>query len=184
MVHVTPLQIDEGSKEKSSGYVFVYRGFDLRNVEKICAKVDKIDSKGVAVETSFNPTGNKTPGHPLRGKLTILLDVGVELLKSALQGQGFKVLSRPKELSDDEFKKMAECWAILTLNPQGYVDDAVPFDYDVISIHPVEISKLVAADVGKKIAMTIRESGFALMRGNFHLKIFMKEGRFEIIALV
>ena len=62
---------------------------------------------------------------------TILVDGDLLDLESGLEDDGFKVVMPPQSLKDDELKRKARGWAILTKNSQDFIHDAVRYDYDV-----------------------------------------------------
>lgn len=72
-----------------------------------------------------------------QGYFTIMLDENLHGLEPALEDDGFKVVVPSQGLSDDDLKRKARGWAILTKNSQNFVDEAVRYDYDVIGIEDI-----------------------------------------------
>ncbi len=139
---------------------------------------DNKDSKYQEVE--------KVIGHSLGAKLTILLDENLFQLKPSLKAAGFKVIQIEKGKTDDEIKELAENTAVLTKNSKHFLEDAVAFDYDVISIELIKFIDPLpdrTNQTTKKIAKSIRDSGFARQRGVFNLKIH-DDGSYELISLI
>jgi len=66
-----------------------------------------------------------------QGYFTILLDENLRGLEAGLEDDGFKVVVPSQGLKDDELKRKARGWAILTKNSQDFIHDAVRYDYDV-----------------------------------------------------
>jgi hypothetical protein len=57
------------------------------------------------------------------------------------EDDGFKVIAPQPGLKDEELKRKARGWAILTQNSQDFVHDAVRYDYDVIGIEDFKFRK-------------------------------------------
>lgn len=109
-----------------------------------------------------------------QGYFTILLDENLRGLEPALEDDGFKVVLPPAGLNDNTLKAKARGWAILTRNSQDFVDDAVRFDYDVITIEDtrfVDDKPDRTNDTVRKISDAVRRSRLGTIRGNFLLKI-------------
>lgn len=121
-----------------------------------------------------------------QGYFTILLDenLGAEAksaeakrdLSRALEDAGFKVV-----VPDEVLKHQARGWAILTCNSKDFVDDAVRYDYDVISIEGIKF--LDTNETVKKISEAVRRSKIGVTRGNFCLQIH-DDGSFGLEQLV
>jgi hypothetical protein len=121
-----------------------------------------------------------------QGYFTILLDENLLGLESGLEDDGFKVIAPQPGLKDEELKRKARGWAILTRNSQDFVHDAVRFDYDVIGIEDI---KFVDAKPDRtnetvgKISAAVRRSQIGTRRGNFWLRI-RDNGSFHLEQLV
>lgn len=120
-----------------------------------------------------------------RSKLTILLDENIECLCAGLEDAGFKVITIEKGWSDEKIKKIAEGTAILTRNAIDFENDAVVYDYDIISIESIKFidKKPFRSNVTvRKIEKVIRESKFYNVRGNFKITI-QDNGSYDVEPL-
>ena len=121
-----------------------------------------------------------------QGYFTILLDENLRGLEAALEDDGFKVVLTPQGQSDEELKRKARGWAILTRNSQDFVDDAVRHDYDVIGVEDVKFiddRPDRTNDTVRKISAAVRRSLIGTRRGNFWLKV-RDDGSFHLEQLV
>ncbi len=121
-----------------------------------------------------------------QGYFTIMLDENLRGLESALEDDGFKVIVPQQGLKDEDLKRKARGWAILTHNSQDFVDDAVRYDYDVIGIEDVKFiddKPDRTNETTRKISNAVRRSKLATMKGNFLLKI-RDNGSFHLGQLV
>ena len=112
-----------------------------------------------------------------QGYFTIMLDEILRGLEPALEDDGFKVIVPQQGLSDDELKRKARGWAVLTRNSDDFVDEAVRYDYDVIGIEDV------TNETVRKISNAVRRSRLATLKGNFWLKV-RDNGTFHLRQLV
>jgi hypothetical protein len=110
---------------------------------------------------------------------TIILEEDLRSLEAGLEDAGFKVIPA-KMLEDDGLKQQARGWAILTKNAQAFVDDAVRYDYDVISIEEVKDD---GPEAGRRISGAIRRSHLPSRKGNFWLNV-RNDGSFQLRQLV
>jgi hypothetical protein len=110
---------------------------------------------------------------------TIILEEDLRSLEAGLEDAGFRVIPA-QLLEDDGLKQQARGWAILTKNPQALVDDAVRYDYDVISIEEVKDD---GPEAVRRISAAIRRSHLQSRKGNFWLNV-RDGGPFELRQLV
>jgi hypothetical protein len=121
-----------------------------------------------------------------QGYFTILLDENLLGLESGLEDDGFKVIAPQPGLEDEELKRKARGWAILTRNSQDFVHDAVRFDYDVIGIEDIKFIDAKPDRTNEtvgKISAAVRRSQIGTRRGNFWLRI-RDNGSFHLEQLV
>jgi hypothetical protein len=121
-----------------------------------------------------------------QGYFTILLDENLLGLETGLEDDGFKVIAPQSGLKDEELKRKARGWAILTKNSQDFVHDAVRFDYDVIGIEDIGFMDAKpdrADETVRKISEAVRRSQIGTRRGNFWLRI-RDNGSFHLEQLV
>lgn len=121
-----------------------------------------------------------------QGYFTILLDENLRVLEAGLEDDGFKVVTPPQGLTDEEFKRKARGWAILTKNSNDFVDDAVRHDYDVIGLEDIKFRDARqdrTNDTVRKISTAVRRSQIGTRKGNFRLKIRDK-GSYHLEQLV
>ena len=121
-----------------------------------------------------------------QGYFTILLDENLRGLEAGLEDDGFKVIVPPQGLMDEELKRKARGWAVLTRNSQDFVNDAVRYDYDVIGIEDVKFVDGRADrtnDTVRKISGAVRRSQLGTRKGNFWLKV-RDNGSFQLEQLV
>jgi hypothetical protein len=121
-----------------------------------------------------------------QGYFTILLDENLRTLAPALEDDGFKVVVPPQGLPDDELRKLAKGWAILTRNSADFVPDAVRDDYDVIALEAVRFIDNKADrtnDTVRKISGAVRRSKIGTLRGNFLLSV-RDNGSFDLKQLI
>jgi hypothetical protein len=131
-------------------------------------------------------TGGDTISMSKQGYFTILLDEQLRGLATALEDDGFKVVMLRQGLPDEELKKLARGWAILTRNSADFVDAAVRFDYDVIAIEAIKFidgKTDRTNDTVRKISGAVRRSGIGTKRGNFLLRV-RDDGGFHMEQLV
>jgi hypothetical protein len=108
------------------------------------------------------------------GYVTILLDENLRGLETALEDDGFKVVMPLPGLKDEELRRKARGWVILTQNSKDFVDDAPRFDYDVIGVEDI---KFIDNDptrknqTVRKISNAVRRSQLGSRRGTFLLTI-------------
>ncbi|MBF0442660.1 MAG: hypothetical protein HQK54_12205 [Oligoflexales bacterium] len=116
-----------------------------------------------------------------RYRVKIMLDADLICLAESLKGTGFKIIEIDPAWSREELGKWAEGYAILTKHPDQYLDDAVFYDYDIISIEDLKFDKNDANSIlhtTKKIVEVIHSSRFHIYRGNFHIQIYESQGYF------
>ena len=116
---------------------------------------------------------------------TILVDGDLLDLESGLEDDGFKVVMPPQSLKDDELKRKARGWAILTKNSQDFIHDAVRYDYDVIGIEDIRFVDAKpdrTNDTVQKISAAVRRSQIG-RKGNFWLKV-RDNGSFHLEQLL
>jgi hypothetical protein len=121
-----------------------------------------------------------------QGYFTILLDENLLGLESGLEDDGFKVIVPPRGLKDEELKRKARGWAILTRNSHDFVDDAVRFDYDVIGIEEIRFIDAKpdrTNETVRKISEAVRRSQIGTRRGNFWLRV-RDNGSFHLEQLL
>jgi hypothetical protein len=121
-----------------------------------------------------------------QGYFTIMLDEDLRVLESALENDGFKVVTPQQGLKDEALKRQARGWAILTKNSQDFVDEAVRYDYDVIGIEDVKFiddKADRANETVRKISHAVRRSQLGTRKGNFWLKI-RDNGSFHLEQLL
>ncbi|MBV9398831.1 MAG: hypothetical protein JO062_12685 [Bryobacterales bacterium] len=121
-----------------------------------------------------------------QGYFTVLLDEKLRALESALEDDGFKVVTPPQGRTDEALKRMARGWAILTKNSQDFVEDAVRHDYDVIGIEDVRFvdSKPDRTnETVRKISAAVRRSRLGTRRGNYWLRV-RDNGSYHLQQLV
>ena len=110
---------------------------------------------------------------------TIILEEDLRSLEAGLEDDGFKVLPT-QMLEDDGLKQQARGWAILTKNSHAFVDDAVRYDYDVISIEEVKDD---GPEAVRRISGAIRRSHLPSRKGTFWLTV-RDDGSFQLRQLV
>ncbi len=121
-----------------------------------------------------------------QGYFTILLDEDLRGLEAGLEDDGFKVVVPPQGLTDEDLKRKARGWAVLTRNSADFVGDAVRFDYDVIGLEDVKFlddRPDRTNDTVRKISAAVRRSQIATRKGNFWLKV-RDNGSFHLEQLV
>lgn len=121
-----------------------------------------------------------------QGYFTILVDENLRGLAPALEDDGFKVVLTEPGLTDEALKRQARGWAILTKNSRDFVDDAVPYDYDVIGVEDIKFiddKSSRANETVRKISNAVRRSQIGTRRGNFLLKI-LDDGSYHLQQLI
>lgn len=121
-----------------------------------------------------------------QGYFTILLDENLRNLESALEDDGFKVVLQPQGLTDEDLKRKARGWAILTRNSKDFLNNAVRFDYHIIGVEEIRfIDSRVdrTNETVRKISNAVRRSGLARHKGNFLLEV-RDDGSFHLQQLI
>ncbi len=121
-----------------------------------------------------------------QGYFTILLDENLRGLEAGLEDDGFKVIVPQQGLQDEDLKRKARGWAILTRNSKDFVQDAVRHDYDVIGVEDVKFlddKPDRTNETVRKVSAAVRRSQLGTRRGNFWLKI-RDNGSFHLEQLV
>ena len=139
---------------------------------------------------AYAEPGNSQPQDQIelskQGYFTMLLDEKLRCLESALEDDGFKVVMPPQGLEDDNLKRKARGWAIVTRNSQNFVEDAVRYDYDVIGIEDIRFiddKPDRTNDTVRKISAAVRRSQVGTRKGNFCLRV-RDDGSFHLEQLV
>lgn len=121
-----------------------------------------------------------------QGYFTIMLDENLRALESALDDDGFKVVMPHQGVKDEDLKRQARGWAILTKNSKDFTDDAVRYDYDVIGIEDIKFvddKTDRTNETVRKVSNAVRRSQLATRKGNFWLKV-RDNGSFHLEQLV
>jgi len=138
------------------------------------------------MQVSANPAPQDSFELSKQGYFTILLDENLRALEAGLEDDGFKVIVPPQGLTDDELKRKARGWAILTRNSDDFINDAVRYDYDIIAVEDIKFLDTLATrsnDTVRKISAAVRRSEIGSRRGNFLLQV-RDNGSFHLKQLV
>jgi len=138
------------------------------------------------MQVSANPAPQDSFELSKQGYFTILLDENLRALEAGLEDDGFKVIVPPQGLTDDELKRKARGWAILTSNSDDFINDAVRYDYDIIAVEDIKFLDTLATrsnDTVRKISAAVRRSEIGSRRGNFLLQV-RDNGSFHLKQLV
>jgi hypothetical protein len=107
-------------------------------------------------------------------KIWLLVDENLSVLVPAFKDAGFRVLTPPQGMLDDDVKEMAEGTLIITKNSKDFIDDAVSFDYDVVGVEGIKFidtEKSKKNQTTRKIVSAIAKSRIWNLIGYYFLEV-------------
>jgi len=116
----------------------------------------------------------------------LVLDENRLELYEPLRELGFKVIRQTPGDSDDRVKELAERGsAIVTQNTNDFIDDAVQYDYDIVSLDKLSFLDGLQSKKNKtavQIKKALRESNLSQRKGNFVLTLY-NNGKWKLKEL-